>query len=134
MAGQLTFELVSPERLLLSTDVEMVVVPGDEGDFGVLGGHAPLVSTVRSGVIDVYESDSISDRIFVAGGFAEVVAGRCTVLAEEAINLKEVEKSAVEERIRRNEQAIQNLNPGDNSNALEADLAVARALMDVLDG
>jgi len=134
MAGQLTFELVSPERLLLSTDVEMVVVPGDEGDFGVLAGHAPLVSTVRSGVIDVYESESISDRIFVAGGFAEVLAGRCTVLAEEAINLKEVEKSTVEERIRRNERAIQNLNPGDDSNGLEADLAVARALMDVLDG
>ncbi|MEE2694540.1 MAG: F0F1 ATP synthase subunit epsilon [Pseudomonadota bacterium] len=134
MAEQLTFDLVSPERLLLSTDVEMVVVPGDEGDFGVLAGHAPLVSTVRSGVIDVYESDSISDRIFVAGGFAEVVAGRCTVLAEEAINLNEVEKSTVEERIRRNEQAIQNLNPGEDSNALEADLAVARALLDVLDG
>ena len=134
MAEQLTFELVSPERLLFSTDVEMVVVPGDEGDFGVLAGHAPLVSTVRTGVIDVYGSDSISDRIFVAGGFAEVVAGRCTVLAEEAINLKEVAKSAVEERIRRNEQFIQNLNPGDDANALEADLAVAAALMDVLDG
>ncbi|MBT07187.1 MAG: F0F1 ATP synthase subunit epsilon [Rhodospirillaceae bacterium] len=134
MAEQLTFELVSPERLLFSTDVEMVVVPGDEGDFGVLAGHAPLVSTVRSGVIDVYGSDSISDRIFVAGGFAEVVAGRCTVLAEEAINLKEVEKSAVEERIRRNEQSIQNLNPGEDANALEVDLAVARALMDALDG
>jgi F-type H+-transporting ATPase subunit epsilon len=134
MAEQLTFELVSPERLLFSTDVEMVVVPGDEGDFGVLAGHAPLVSTVRSGVIDVYESDSISERIFVAGGFAEVVPGRCTVLAEEAVNLKEVEKSTVEERIRRNEESIQNLNPGDDANALEADLAVARALMDVLDG
>ena len=134
MAERLTFELVSPERLLFSTDVEMVVVPGDEGDFGVLAGHAPLVSTVRSGVIDVYESDSISERIFVAGGFAEVVAARCTVLAEEAVNLKEVEKSTVEERIRRNEQSIQNLNPGDDANALEADLAVARALMDVLDG
>ena len=134
MAEQLTFELVSPERLLFSTDVEMVVVPGGEGDFGVLAGHAPLVSTVRTGVIDVYGSDSISDRIFVAGGFAEVVAGRCTVLAEEAINLKEVEKSAVEERIHRNERSIQNLNPEDDSNALEADLAVARALMDVLDG
>ena len=134
MAEQLTFVLVSPERLLFSTDVEMVVVPGDEGEFGVLAGHAPLVSTVRSGVIDVYESDSISERIFVAGGFAEVVPGRCTVLAEEAVNLKEVEKSTVEERIRRNEQSIQNLNPGDDANALEADLAVARALMDVLDG
>ena len=134
MAEQLTFELVSPERLLFSTDVEMVVVPGGEGDFGVLAGHAPLVSTVRTWVIDVYGSDSISDRIFVAGGFAEVVAGWCTVLAEEAINLKEAEKFAVEERIRRTEKSIQDLNPGEDANALEAELAVARALMDVLDG
>ena len=134
MAEQLTFELVSPERLLFSADVEMVVVPGGEGDFGVLAGHAPLVSTVSSGAIDVYVSDSSAERIVVAGGVAEVVPGRCTVLAEEAVNLKEVEKSTVEERIRRNEQSIQNLNPGDDANALEADLAVARALMDVLDG
>ena len=133
MAEPLTFELVSPERLLLSTDVEMVVVPGGDGDFGVLAGHAPFVSTVRSGVIDVYESDSISERIFVAGGFAEVIAGRCTVLAEEATNLKEVEKSAVEERIRQNEQSIQHLNPGEDSSVFEADLDVAKALLDALD-
>jgi F-type H+-transporting ATPase subunit epsilon len=134
MPEQIIFELVSPERLLLSQEVEMVVVPGEDGDFGVLAGHAPLLSTVRPGVIDVYESESISDRIFVAGAFAEVNAERCTVLAEEAVSLSEVDKAAVAERITDNERSIANLNPGENSSAYEADLAIARALMEALAG
>ena len=134
MPEQIIFELVSPERILLSQEVEMVVVPGEDGDFGVLAGHAPLLSTVRPGVIDVYESETISDRIFVAGAFAEVTAKRCTVLAEEAVNLSEVDKAVVAERIADNERSINNLNPGEDSSAFEADLAVAQALMEVLDG
>ena len=134
MSEKVTFELVSPERLLLSQSVEMVVVPGEEGDFGVLAGHAPLLSTVRSGVIDVYESEIISDRIFIAGGFAEVAADCCTVLAEEAVNLSEVDKSSVEKRISENEQSIQNLNPGEDPSAYETDLAIARTLMEAIDG
>ena len=90
------FELVSPEKLLLSDDVEMVVVPGVEGDFGVLPGHAPMISTVRPGVIHVFESGSVKSRIFVAGGFAEVTAERCTVLAEEAVPLDEIDRAGVE--------------------------------------
>ena len=108
------------------------MIPGEEGDFGVLPGHAPLLSTVRPGVIDVYESEKISNRIFVAGGFAEVAGDRCTVLAEEAVNLSEVEKSSVEQRISDNERSIQNLNPGEDPGAYEADLVIARALMEAL--
>jgi ATP synthase, F1 epsilon subunit (delta in mitochondria) len=85
MAEQVQFELVSPERLLVSRPVEMVVVPGVEGDFGVLPGHAPLISEVRPGVIAVFEGGKVEERIFVAGGFAEVTAERCTVLAEQAL-------------------------------------------------
>ena len=70
--GKLAFELASPEALLVSTRADMVVVPGAEGDFGVLPGHAPFISEVRPGVIDVYQGDVIDERIFVAGGFAEV--------------------------------------------------------------
>ena len=85
MAGTVEFELVSPERLLLSEQVAMVVVPGEEGNFGVLPGHAPLISTVRPGVIDVYASRAeVSSRIFIAGGFAEVTATSLSVLAEQA--------------------------------------------------
>ena len=70
--GKVEFELVSPARLLSSQSVDMVVVPGGDGDFGVLPGHAPLLSTVRPGVILVYQGREITERIFVAGGFAEV--------------------------------------------------------------
>ena len=73
------FELVSPEKLLLSKAVEMVVVPGMEGDFGVLPRHAPLLSTIRPGIIRVYEGGQVVEQIFVAGGFVEVTGQRCTV-------------------------------------------------------
>jgi F-type H+-transporting ATPase subunit epsilon len=101
MADQVQFELVSPERLLVSRPVEMVVVPGVEGDFGVLPGHAPLISEVRPGVISVFEGGKVEERIFVAGGFAEVTAERCTVLAEQALPIAEIDRGAVEADLRR---------------------------------
>ena len=100
MADQIQFELVSPERLLVSEPVEMVVVPGSEGDFGVLPGHAPLVSTVRPGVIAVFEGGKVVQRIFVAGGFAEVTGERCTVLAEQAMPVADIDRAAAEAEIR----------------------------------
>jgi F-type H+-transporting ATPase subunit epsilon len=100
MADQIQFELVSPERLLLSEPVEMVVVPGVEGDFGVLPGHAPLVSTVRPGVIAVFEGGKVVQRIFVARGFAEVTGERCTVLAEQATPVADIDRAAAEREIR----------------------------------
>jgi len=100
MADQkVAFELVSPERLLVSQPVDMVVVPGGDGDFGVLPGHAPLISTVRPGVIEIYEGRELRNRIFVAGGFAEVTPERCTVLAEQAIRVEEIDTSAVERQL-----------------------------------
>jgi F-type H+-transporting ATPase subunit epsilon len=100
MADKVQFELVSPERLLISQPVDMVVVPGSEGDFGVLPGHAPLISTVRPGVIEVYEGSTVTERIFVAGGFAEVSNDRCTVLAEQAAPLTDVNRAEVEGELR----------------------------------
>lgn len=100
MADKVEFELVSPERLLLSRSVDMVVVPGAEGDFGVLRGHAPLISTLRLGVIDVHDAGGVSERIFVAGGFAEVTPERLTVLAERALPVADIDKAAVEQRIK----------------------------------
>jgi F-type H+-transporting ATPase subunit epsilon len=100
MAGTLQFELVSPEKLLLSDAVAMVVVPGGEGHFGVLPGHALLISTVRTGVIDVYaeEPTAISQRIFVSGGFAEVTPERCTVLADEAVPLSSLDRAELDQQ------------------------------------
>src|SRR5207244_6819350 len=87
MADRVQFELVTPERLIVSTDVDMVVVPGSEGNFGVLPGHSPLISTIRPGTVDLYDQGrtTITERIFVVGGIAEVTPERCTVLADEAI-------------------------------------------------
>jgi F-type H+-transporting ATPase subunit epsilon len=97
MAERVQFELVTPERLMLSTEVEMVVVPGTEGNFGVLPGHSPLISTIRPGMIDIYQTrPTISERIFVVGGIAEVTPERCTVLAEEAILPGELDRGAIE--------------------------------------
>ncbi len=79
----LRFELVTPERLVRSEDVHMVVVPGAEGDFGVLEGHAPFMSTIRDGAVQVYRTEGAApESIEVRGGFAEVSATGLTVLAE----------------------------------------------------
>ncbi len=98
MADTLQFELVSPERLMLAEPVGMVVVPGTEGNFGVLPGHSLLIATVRPGVIDVYANGlpTITERIFVSGGFAEVTPERCTVLADEAAPLGSLDRAAIE--------------------------------------
>ena len=86
MADMLHFELVSPERLLRSGEVFMVTVPGTEGDFGVLAGHAPFMSTIRSGELHIYAGGfgDTPERIQIEGGFAEVGAGGLTILAESA--------------------------------------------------
>ena len=110
MADETTlFELVSPERLLLSRQVGMVVVPGSEGLFGVLPRHAPLISTLVPGVIDVYEEGAVTDRIFIAGGFAEVTEDRCTVLAEAAVPVAELDLAAAEQHIADLGEELKNL-------------------------
>ena len=98
-AGTVEFELVSPAKLVVSEPVEMVVVPGAEGDIGVLPGHSPLIATVRPGIIDIHDGGKVRDRIFVGGGFAEVSPERCTVLAEEAILVGEIDRAAAEARL-----------------------------------
>jgi F-type H+-transporting ATPase subunit epsilon len=85
MADTLKFELVSPERLLLSEQVEMVLVPGTEGVFGVLPLHMPLLSTLKPGYVEVYQGNTVKERFFVTAGFAEVTPTTCTVLVDEAI-------------------------------------------------
>ena len=99
MPDRVQFELVTPERLLLSEMVEMVVVPGTEGNFGVLPGHAPLISSIRPGTIDVYEGQTITRRVFVVSGIAEVTPARCTVLADQAMAPDELDRSAIESEL-----------------------------------
>jgi F-type H+-transporting ATPase subunit epsilon len=96
MPDRVQFELVTPERLLLSEMVEMVVVPGTEGNFGVLPGHAPLISSIRPGTIDIYEGQTVTRRVFVVSGIAEVTPERCTVLADEAISPDQLDRASIE--------------------------------------
>jgi F-type H+-transporting ATPase subunit epsilon len=127
MADKVQFELVSPERLLVSEPVDMVVVPGSEGDFGVLPGHAPFISTVRPGVIEVYEGSTVTERIFVAGGFAEVTGERCTVLAEEAAPLNDVNRAQVEADLRRLNEELASARDDAERTAIATRIEVAEA-------
>ena len=129
MAERVEFELVSPERLLLSEPVEMVVVPGAEGDFGVLPGHAPMISTLRPGVISIYEGGTARDRIFVAGGFAEVTPERCTVLAESAVPLAEIDRAEVEGQIATLEQEVTDALSDEERAGWQAQLQAAEAML-----
>jgi F-type H+-transporting ATPase subunit epsilon len=97
MADLIDFELVSPERRLAKAKVAMVVVPGTEGDFGVLAGHAPMMSTIRPGAIAIHETDGgpATQRFFIDGGFAEVTATGLTILAEQATPVSEIDVAAV---------------------------------------
>lgn len=106
MADKLHFELVSPAKLLKSTDVDMVVVPGTEGDFGVLPMHAPVVSTLRTGIIEVHD-DNNTERLLVVGGFAEVNAEGLTILAELAKRLSEVDRAAYEAELKNLEEDVE---------------------------
>ncbi len=101
MADTLKLELVSPERLLLSEQVEMVLVPGTEGVFGVLPQHAPTLSTLKPGFVEVYEAGAVKERFFVTGGFAEVTPQTCTVLVDEAIPQATLTAAYAAERLAR---------------------------------
>jgi F-type H+-transporting ATPase subunit epsilon len=137
-SGKVKFELVSPEKILVSEDVDMVVVPGTEGYFGVLPGHAPLISSIRPGTIDVYNGKTIAERIFVAGGFAEVTNKRCTVLADDAIRLAAIDRHAVEAELADAKSRISALQGADGEaekvqlRAAERAQAVAQAKLDAL--
>jgi len=85
MADTIKLELVSPERLLLSEQVEMVIIPGAEGVFGVLPLHAPTISTLKAGFVQVYKGGKVADSFFVTGGFAEVTPTNVNILVDEAI-------------------------------------------------
>lgn len=105
MAHTFTFELVSPEKVLLSGKAEQVQLPGSEGDMTILPNHAPLISTLRPGVIDVVRSEG-NARIFVRHAFAQVEPDRLTVLAEEAYNVADLKGEVLSEEISAAEQEL----------------------------
>lgn len=127
--AQFTFELVTPEKLLLSLPVTMVTVPGGEGDFGVLANHAPMITTVKAGVITVYadNDNTVTEKIFVAGGFAEVNGERCTVLAEEAIQVTDLDKASLELHVKMLSDSLASSIADAERARVENELAVTQA-------
>ena len=116
-------EIVTPERLLLSKPVDMVVIPAAEGDLGVLAEHAPMIVMLRGGTIAIYQGSQVTDRLYVAGGFAEITPERCTVLANEAIPVAEVSRQEGERRLTEAEAAY---NAADKADIEALDAAMDR--------
>ncbi len=129
--GKVEFELVSPERLLVSEPVDMVVVPGAEGDFGVLPRHAPLISTVRPGVIRIYEGNQVTSEIFVAGGFAEVTGSRCTVMAEMAMPVGDIDRAKVEAELRDLQDDEKDAKSDEERASVQAKIKVREMMLDL---
>lgn len=134
MADTFVFEIVTPGRMMLSRPAEMVVIPGEAGNFGVLPGHSPMLSTLRPGTVEIREQNlKILDQIFVEQGFAEVTTERCTVLAEEAVPVKEITRDEAEDRLK---QAHETLMAADTPGArlgAERELHAAEAMLAALD-
>jgi F-type H+-transporting ATPase subunit epsilon len=126
--AKVLFRLVMPERELLATEADMVVVPGSEGDFGVLHGHAPLISAVRPGVLEVIQNNKVEQRFIVVGGFAEVTPERCTVLADEATPFEQVSAEQLAERERTAERDLADAATDAEKATAQKDLAVAKDL------
>ena len=126
--AKVIFELVTPTELVLSEDVDMVVVPGAEGNFGVLPGHTPFLTTLRPGLIDIHDGGSIAQSLFVEGGFAEATPERCTVLAS---GIRPMSETTAEDAAARLSAASEALSTADDDTraAAETERAAAEAMV-----
>jgi F-type H+-transporting ATPase subunit epsilon len=133
MAATIDFDLVTPDKLVKSEPVEMVVVPGTEGDMGVLPGHSLLVGTVRPGLVVIFADGRAVERIFVAGGMVDVTPERCTVLAVEARPLAEIGRAEAEARLARAREALGDAETDAARAVAERRVYVAETLLSLID-
>ena len=133
MADPFQFELVSPERLLMSEPVEQVVVPGSEGYFTVLKGHAAFMSTLRPGVVDIIRGSGPM-RVFVRGGFADANANGLTILAEMAIPVADIDAAQLAQEVKNAEEDFADAKDGQTRDAAETRLAQLREVQSALTG
>ncbi len=122
------FDVITPSRVLMTDTADMVVAPGGDGDFGVLPGHAPLLTTLRPGVLDVHQGGKVTARIFVAGGFAEVSDNCLTVLAEEAEAVDHIDRTRAEERLASALESLEAAADAKKTRA-EAEVRIAEAMV-----
>lgn len=123
MADKLHFSLVSPAKEVFSGDVDHVIAPGTDGEFGVLPKHAPFMSTLKNGVVRVLEGETTAMRIFVRGGFADVTPDGLTILAEEAVDLGEVDASVIADELQSTKEKLLAEGDGPHKGALEEHVA-----------
>ncbi|MFY9625139.1 MAG: F0F1 ATP synthase subunit epsilon [Rhodoplanes sp.] len=126
------FELVSPERLMFSGEVSQVDVPGEEGDFGVLAGHAPMIATIRPGVLTIHSEQTAPMMIVVRGGFAEVGPGGVTVLAQEVVPVDELDPATIDQAIKDAAEDIADAKDDVQRNRAMAKLDHLKTLKDAL--
>ncbi|MBI1260447.1 MAG: F0F1 ATP synthase subunit epsilon [Rhizobiales bacterium] len=132
MAEKLKFDLVSPERLLLSEMVDLVVVPGVEGEFGVMSQHAPIVSVMRPGIVQVQIEGQADQHIFVRGGFAEVTPAGLTILAEFAVPVEQLDGETIEREIKNAEEDVADAITEDKRQAAQEKLDHLREMQQAL--
>jgi len=128
----IALEIISPEKLLLARDVDMVVIPGTEGDIGVLPGHSKLITGLRGGLVDIYEKNQVTDRFFVSGGFAEITESRCAVLADEIIRQADLDPAKAADALAKAKAAYEAVDQHDADAYREATdrLISAQAMVD----
>ncbi len=105
MPEKIAFDLVAPERLLLSDEADMVTLPATDGYMGVMAGHAPVITTLRTGMIDV-SKDGTQERYFIHGGFAEIGPTKVTILAEQALPLSEIDLAVLDQQLKDAEEDL----------------------------
>ncbi|QDG74667.1 F0F1 ATP synthase subunit epsilon [Labrenzia sp. PHM005] len=132
MAELFQFELVSPERQLLSDEVAEVVIPGTEGEFGVLKNHSPFMSTIKPGILKVRNGGGAWDEYFVRGGFADVAPGGLTVLAEQAIPVSEISAEQLDQQIKDAEEDVADAKDDDTKQKAEMTLSQLKDVAEAL--
>ncbi|MFN7038924.1 MAG: ATP synthase F1 subunit epsilon [Alphaproteobacteria bacterium] len=126
--NMLHINIITPEKTIFSEEAEMVVIPGIEGEFGVLAGHIPFISIIKPGIINIYKDGIIVKKVFVAGGFAEINSHNCIVLAEQAVDIKNIQKHELEERIAEIYSTLEDVTEVENTNYLHDELSALNYL------
>lgn len=132
MAETFRFELVSPERVLVSADVAEVIVPGSEGDFTVLPQHAPVIATLRPGILRIPGMDGKLSEIYVRSGLADVGPESLTILAEQALSVSEVDAAMIAQEIKNAEEDLADAEDEDKKRQAQETLEQLRTLSDAL--
>ncbi len=132
MSSKLHFRLVSPERVLFTDDIDMVVIPGEKGDFGVLPSHSPLVSLLRPGLVTIHDESEIKERVYVSNGFAHVTETECAVMAEDSIFLEEMDTEMLEKTILQAKKELEEARTEDERAALKRDLDYIHSKLELL--